>query len=81
MATGDRICPTCGQWQQNCECWLGKIRRGQPVGDFPLFEWGGFDWVKPQTLTDSCQPGAYYTSTTITTSKPRKRRRHWQVVY
>ena len=78
MASGDRLCGNCNQWLQNCKCWLGKIRRGEPVGDFSPY---AFDWVTPQTVTALGQSGMYYTSTTVTTSKPRKRRHCRQVVY
>jgi len=79
MATGDRMCPNCGQWQVWCKCWLGKIRRGETVGDFPPFEYPGLDWVQPISVTAPPMNGWY--TTTTTTIKPRKRRHYRQVVY
>ena len=80
MALGDKVCPYCNQWQDVCKCWMGKMRRGQPVGDFPPFEYPGLDWVQPISATAPPVDG-WYTSTTVTTSKPRKRRHYRQVVY
>ena len=75
MASGEQKCPNCGQWQPNCKCWLGKIRKGLPVGDFPPFE---HDWSSPFNAFPQTWG---VTTTTTTTRKPRKRRHYRQVVY
>ena len=81
MATGDKICPNCNQWQQNCKCWMGNWGRGKPmIGDFPPFQYPGLDWVQPISVSAPTING-WYTTTTTTTSKPRKRRHYRQEVY
>ncbi len=81
MATGDRICPNCGQWQGHCKCGWASARQRESWFDTaaPI----SVDWGAKQEYTVFGKPWEPWgtTVTTITTRKPRKRRHYRQVVY
>lgn len=84
MATGDPMCPTCGQYKMYCAC--GRILASMTSGyahreDAPP--------NPPSKMTTTAKPGDPYVwwdptwTTTVTTykHKPHKRRHYRQVVY
>lgn len=86
MATGDKLCPNCNQWAIHCQCgWAAARQREQwntvsAPNTAPLPPRDAMDWVYRPTPTAPA-PGYYYTTQTIKTRKPRKRRHYRQVVY
>lgn len=80
MATGDKVCPNCGQWQVHCQC--GQAAARQREAWAPETIQVKVDWSKPQTYTmDGPPPGGWLSSITTETRKPRKRRHFRQEVY
>lgn len=90
MATGDKICPYCNQWQVWCKCGWAAARQREHWNDTAAPY--TVDWVPPESVTARPIGGMYYsapiyyspsiiTSIPTTTRKPRKRRHCRQVVY
>lgn len=78
MASGDRVCPNCGQWQVYCMCgWAAARQRGPGWPEIPV----EIDWSKTETFTMDNPPKGWFTTTTTKTLKPRRRRHFWQEVY
>lgn len=78
MATGDKICPNCGQWQIHCKCGWAAARQRESWGY--RAEPTSVDWAAGESYTVIANPGEWSTTTKIT-RKPRRRRHHRQVVY
>jgi len=84
MATGDPMCPTCGQYKMNCVC--GRVLASMTSG---YMQWADATPNPPYTLTTTAKPGdpkvwldpTWTKTVTTTTRKPRKRRHYWQEVY
>ena len=78
MASGDRLCPNCGQWQVHCKCGWAAAR--QRASWFDTAAPISVDWAAGQDYTVIAKPWDWSTTTT-TVRKPRKRRHYRQVVY
>ena len=72
MATGDPMCPTCGQYKMNCAC--GRVLASMTSGYMRRAD-------APPNPPDMLPQTWGVTTTTTTTYKPRKRRHFRQEVY
>ena len=95
MATGDKLCPNCGQWAIHCKCgWAAAQLRESWLNTAAPFtsgyvQTGDVPPNPPSKTTTTAKPGDPMVSlgptwtTTVTTykHKPRKRRHYRQVVY
>lgn len=97
MATGDKLCPNCGQWQVHCRCGYAAARQtGSWINAAPPWTSGYMQRADappnpPSKTTTTAKPGDPLVwldptwTTTVTTKtykhKPRKRRHYRQEVY
>jgi len=89
MATGDPMCPTCGQYKMNCAC--GRVLASMTSG---YMQRADAPPNPPFVFTTTAKPGdptlwtypdmlpqTWGVTTTTTTTYKRKRRHYRQVVY